>query len=153
MNERFRQASELATSEFVQCLLGLARSWWPARSIVSEAVEKRFSLHPSGSILLFDTACPWKEHLFDIEAEIGTDKSILYVLYQDLGGSWRVQAVPVDPTSFSSRKKLPEEWCGLRDQELSDKTGLPGCIFIHASGFIGGHATKEGALQLAIKVL
>ena len=29
---------------------------------------------------------------------------------------------------------------------------MPGAIFIHASGFIGGHKTKEGALEMAIKV-
>lgn len=32
------------------------------------------------------------------------------------------------------------------------QAGIEGCIFIHASGFIGGHATKEGAIAMAIKV-
>ncbi len=31
------------------------------------------------------------------------------------------QAVPVTPNSFDSRKKLPAEWCGLRDGVLSEK--------------------------------
>jgi len=57
--------------------------------------------------------------------------------------------VPKTAESFESRKKLPEIWCGLRDQVLSDKSGVAGCIFIHASGFIGGHQTQEGALKLA----
>jgi Uncharacterised protein family (UPF0160) len=34
----------------------------------------------------------------------------------------------------------------------SSQIGIPGSIFIHAGGFIGGHATKEGALQMAIQV-
>jgi uncharacterized UPF0160 family protein len=38
-----------------------------------------------------------------------------------MGGSWRIQAVPASPTSFDSRKKLPAEWCGLRDAELCSK--------------------------------
>lgn len=76
----------------------------------------------------------------------------LYMLYQDQGGSWRIQAVPLDPNSFQSRKALPTEWRGLRDEELSAKCGVPGAIFIHASGFIGGHQTKDGALAMAIKV-
>ncbi len=29
---------------------------------------------------------------------------------------------------------------------------IPGCIFIHAGGFIGGHKTYDGALQIAIQV-
>ena len=32
-----------------------------------------------------------------------------------------MQAVPVASESFESRKKLPAEWCGLRDEELSAK--------------------------------
>ena len=30
--------------------------------------------------------------------------------------------------------------------------GIPGSIFIHTSGFIGGHATREGALAMAVQV-
>eukprot|EP00605_Chrysophyceae_sp_TOSAG23-4_P002545 GSChrysophyteH1.ASY1.ANO1.2810.1 assembled CDS len=82
-----------------------------------------------------------------------TVHEILYALYQDTGGSWRIQAVPEDPQSFQSRKKLPKAWCGLRDEVLSQASGEPGAIFIHASGFIGGHANKQGALNMAVKAL
>ena len=34
------------------------------------------------------------------------------------------QAVPEDPTSFNSRKKLPADWCGLRDEILSEKVRI-----------------------------
>ena len=77
----------------------------------------------------------------------------LYVVYQDMGGSWRVQCVPEHASSFTNRKSMPSAWCGLRDDQLSEASGIPGCIFIHASGFIGGNQTKEGALQIAIKSL
>jgi uncharacterized UPF0160 family protein len=46
--------------------------------------------------------------------------------------------VPVSSESFESRKALPKEWRGLRDDVLSQTTGVPGCVFVHASGFIGG---------------
>lgn len=63
----------------------------------------------------------------------------IYVVYPDeMGGNWRIQAVPVSPESFDSRKALPEAWRGLRDEELSKASGIDGGIFIHASGFIGG---------------
>ena len=68
---------------------------------------------------------------------------------QDNAGKFRVQAVNV-PGSFESRKPLPLAWRGVRDEELSKKSGIPGCIFVHASGFIGGNATYEGALEMAI---
>ena len=66
---------------------------------------------------------------------------------------WRVQTVPVAPGSFQSRKPLPKAWQGLRDKQLDDVSGIPGCVFVHASGFIGGNATYEGALSMAQKGL
>lgn len=68
--------------------------------------------------------------------------------------------------SSYSRKPLPEAWrvrsrphsCnnltdsqGIRDDQLSELTGIPDCVFVHASGFIGGNKTKEGAMAMAIK--
>jgi hypothetical protein len=36
------------------------------------------------------------------------------------------------------------DWRGIRDTELSKVSGIPGCIFVHASGFIGGNSSYEG---------
>lgn len=72
----------------------------------------------------------------------------MYVLYPDeTGGQWRIQAVPVAPESFASRKALPEAWRGLRDDALSGVADVPGCVFVHASGFIGGEC-----LSLAVRL-
>lgn len=60
-----------------------------------------------------------------------------------------MQAVAVSRDSFESRKPLKKEWRGVRDNELSNVAGIPDCVFVHASGFIGGNATKEGALEMA----
>lgn len=70
-------------------------------------------------------------------------------LQDERGTQWRVQAVSVAPGSFQSRLPLPEKWRGLRDDELSQVSGIPGCVFAHISGFIGGNLTKEGALAMA----
>ena len=153
LNARFVEAMTLTGSEFVSHAQALQSQWWPARSIVQRAVDARLAVHPSGQIIVLDTACPWKDHLFEVETETRCAAPVLYAVYQDLGGSWRIQAVPQDPQSFHSRKSLPAAWCGVRDEALSALTGQPGCIFIHASGFIGGHQTKEGALALAAMAL
>ena len=47
------------------------------------------------------------------------------------------------------RLSLLEEWRGIRAEELTKLSGIPGCIFVHASGFIGGNETKEGVLEMA----
>ena len=63
-----------------------------------------------------------QEHLFELEAalQIPEAEKPLYVIYPDeFGGNWRIQAVPISPESFESRKALPEKWRGVRDDELS----------------------------------
>lgn len=97
---------------------------------------------------------PWKEHLFALEEELGVGTPILYVLYEDeREKKWRIQAVPPSAGSFEQRKGLPEAWRGLRDEALSAACGVPGGVFVHASGFIGGNATYEGALEMARKAV
>jgi uncharacterized UPF0160 family protein len=42
----------------------------------------------------------------------------------------------------------------MRGDELDAITGCdPGAVFVHAAGFIGGHTTFRGALQMAIKLV
>ena len=147
---RFDKAMDLAGGEFVACVERLARSWLPARGIVQDAITARSNVDASGSIVLLETFCSWKSHLLELEVDMGLDKgSLLYVLYPDTRGAWRVQCVPEGEASFVSRRPLPEPWQGVRDKALSDLTGIPGCIFVHANGFIGGNATREGALRMA----
>lgn len=52
-----------------------------------------------------------------------------------------------------SRLSLLEEWRGVRDQALSELSGIKDCIFVHASGFIGGNKTQEGVLEMARRTL
>ncbi|XP_075485504.1 uncharacterized protein LOC142525197 isoform X2 [Primulina tabacum] len=96
----------------------------------------------------------WKLHLFELEEEEKIDPSLKYVLYQDdRSKHWRVQAVAIAPDRFESRKALPVQWRGLRDDELSKESEIPGCVFVHMSGFIGGNQTYEGALAMAKSAL
>lgn len=130
-------------------------AWLPARQVVIDALEKRETLSGDERILLFEGYAAWKEHLFNLETESTVTKpgQVIYVVYPDESGKWRVQAVPESIDSFVSRKALPEAWRGVRDSELSDKSGIKGCVFVHASGFIGGNETREGALLMAKRAL
>ena len=64
-----------------------------------------------------------------------------------------MQAVPVSPESFASRKALPEVWRGLRDDVLSKASGVDGCVFVHASGFIGGECPRIPLTHATIKLI
>jgi uncharacterized UPF0160 family protein len=142
-------ASRLVGGEFVQMLEFYFFSWLPARTIVANALSKRHNVNPSGQIIVLERYCPWTQHLFDLEAESDNTFQIIYVLHQDAQKKWRIMTVPVQPGSFQNRKALPEPWRGLRDTELSTKSGIPGGVFVHASGFTGGNETFEGALEMA----
>eukprot|EP00795_Rhopilema_esculentum_P012606 gene12606-3310_t len=146
----FEKAMELVRSEFLDRVSYFKESWLPARCIVESAIKERAKVHESGEIINFGKGgCPWKDHLFEIEKELGMENKIKYVLFTDQNGKWRVQCVPIGLSSFENRLSLPEEWRGVRDEELTRISGIAGCIFVHASGFIGGNATYEGALEMA----
>lgn len=146
----FKRAMDIVGAEFLDRVGYYKTAWLPARDIVLQAVNNRHKVDSSGEIICFDQGgAPWKDHLFNIEDEIKVSPPIKYVLYGDSNGAWRVQCVPLKMGSFDNRLSLPEEWRGLRDEELIAKAGIPGCIFVHASGFIGGNKTKEGALKMA----
>ena len=111
--ERFLKAVEMAGSEFKQRVEYLGLSWLPARDIVARCLKTRFDVHPSGKIMIMDQFCPWKVHLHDLESELSiqAEQQPLYVLYEDdREKAWRIQAVATQPSSFESRKALPEPW-------------------------------------------
>ncbi|KAK7749170.1 hypothetical protein SLS62_008351 [Diatrype stigma] len=164
-DERFVAASARIGEEFVRDLDYYARSWLPARAIVRAAYDARRRHDPRGRVLVLEgQAVPWKDHLYALEEQdpeaAGKDDAeadkVLYVLYPEKptpDAKWRVQAVPVVTDGFQSRKALPEPWRGARDAQLDEVSGVsvPGAVFVHASGFIGGHQTFEGAMEMATK--
>eukprot|EP00884_Botryococcus_braunii_P014403 jgi/Botrbrau1/22964/Bobra.0030s0036.1 len=150
----FARAVEMTGADFLNEVDYVSKAWLPARKYVQEAVEGRLQLDPSGQIMKLVLACPWKDHLYDLEAELAVPDPIKFVIYEDVKEKkWRVQAVSVTSESFESRKTLPKAWWGLRDHELSQTSGIPGCVFVHANGFIGGNDTMEGVLEMARQAL
>jgi uncharacterized UPF0160 family protein len=154
LDQAFEKAVELAGGEFAAEVKRVASSWLPAKEIVERSLAGRTTVDPSGRIVKLAAFAPWKEHLYDLEEELGLSddakNSILYVLYEDdRENKWRVQCVARGPGSFESRLPMPEPWRGLRGEALSEAAGVEGCVFCHASGFIGGNDTYEGVLAMA----
>ena len=102
-------------------------------------------------------SAPWKDHLYSLEEQQPEGGKVFYVLYPEKpvpDAKWRIQCVPVAKDSFESRKPLPEAWRGFREEELDKIAGVEaGSVFVHAAGFIGGHRTFAGAMQMAKKAL
>jgi len=160
VNARFAAAVALAGEEFAAAVEVAVNSWWPARALVGAALDSAVELHPSRQILELVRPCPWASHLVQLELEreaagdVAVRGAAKYVLFPDTrGGGWRVQAVPLAEKSFETRRPLPLAWRGVRDEQLSELLGLEGCIFVHSSGFIGGHRTREGVIEMARRAL
>ena len=161
-DHRFGQASAMMGLAFLRKLHGAVTAWLPARAVIKEAFASREKNHSSGQLMVLPRAgIPWKEHLYNIEEaeSLEEDKKMLYVLYperEEPGSKWRIQAVSKSFSSFENRKGLPEPWRGVRDAELDKVLGPEiedGAVFVHASGFIGGHKTEAGVRAMAIKAL
>ena len=151
--DQFLKAVAMTGAEFVDATKYYGESWLLAREHVVSALDDAQKTHPSGEILKLPCYCPWKEHLFELESERGTNPLPKYALYEDDKGAWRIQAIPLTPSAFENRKPLPAAWRGVRDAALDEVTGIEGGIFVHAAGFIGGNKTYEGALAMAAKAL
>ncbi|KAI1773535.1 metal-dependent protein hydrolase [Hypoxylon cercidicola] len=154
---KFVAASTRIGEEFSRGLDYYTKAWLPARAIVQEAYQKRLHYDPKGRVMVLEgQAVPWKDHLYTLEELEGTDKKVLYVLYPEKpvpGAKWRIEAVPVTKDSFQSRMALPEPWRGARDAQLDEVSGVPGGVFVHASGFIGGNQTFQGVKAMAAKAV
>ena len=108
--------------------------------------------------MVLKTGMPWMDHLYTLEAESNTaaENQVLYVLFpenDEADSKWRIRSVSVEGAGFTNRKDLPDAWKGMRDEALDQVSGIPGGVFIHASGFIGGNKTYDGALKMAQKAL
>lgn len=92
----------------------------------------------------------WKESLPLLEEKEGVVGQVLYVIYSpENEGGFRIQAVPVTPKSFVCRSPLKKELNGLSKEGLQKASGIADAEFVHATGFMGGCKTLEGAVQLA----
>jgi len=154
--EAFEQAMKMIGSEFVETVLYAYQTWLPARLLVIEALERRYITHSSGRVLELSTSCPWKEHYFSLEEELGDDldPKIDFVVFEDLSNkSWIIQSMPISPESSELRKQLPHSWRNLIYDELSSISGVKDCIFCHTTGFLGSNKNREGIIKMAEKAL
>jgi uncharacterized UPF0160 family protein len=158
-NTRFEKASMFVGEQFRIELTDRADSWLPARTAVKAAYDGRLQYDPQGRILVLPEGMPWADHLYNFEKEspipAGVAPQVLYVLFPEdkPEGKWRIRAVSKENGGFVNRKDLPDAWKGVRDEQLDQISGVQGCVFVHAAGFIGGNKSFDGALAMAKKAL
>lgn len=148
-DELFKRAMELSKTDYIDAVTYLYFSVFVVKDIVKEFVLKRFDTDKSGQIVRLEKMVSWKRALLELEEELGIKGELKMVIFEDKNGSFRVQSVPIEETSFGNRAPLIKEWRGLRNDELKAKSGIDDIVFVHHSGFIGGALSYESALKMA----
>ena len=113
-----------------------------ARSVVLETMAR--TARDGTNVMLFDRYIAWKPAYFD---NGGATHCTEFVAFPGIDGSWRAVAIPPVLGSFDQKRSFPEEWAGLRDEELAELTGVPGAKFCHKNRFIAVWDTREGLLE------
>ncbi len=140
INDRFKEALIITEKEFKDHVIYLYSSWLPAYDIVKDAISHRHEIHYSGRIIVLKEYCPWQAHLSNIEYEFKIKDHINYIISKYNN----VYTIAVVKDIF------PKSWHGLENIELSNKTNVFGCIFIHNSGTTASNKTLEGAIRMCI---
>ena len=113
-----------------------------AKRFVEEAIEKS-----EDGILVLDRFMPYQE--FVLDSKNPKAPGILYAVFKSNRNGYNVRGIPVKLGSFENRKKLPAEWCGLRNEDLQKITGVQTATFCHNAGFICVAETMDDAMMLA----
>lgn len=149
---RFVTAMDLCEEEFRHSVMVSVIGSVASIPIVKASIAD--GLKADGQILVLQRSCFWKEALFKIEEQTKTQGQIKYVVFNVKNtGEWRIQAVPVEISSFESRVPLNEPWRGKSNQDLAEVSGLEDAVFCHHSGFIGGCKGFENTLKMGLVTL
>ena len=64
-------------------------------------------------------------------------------------GNYLINTIPDNSNTLNTRMNFPEEWAGLRNEDLVKVTGIPGSLFCHTKLFIAGATSLEAAKEMA----
>lgn len=139
------ETQDKAFFEALQFTLGHLKRLWQRFNYIQSCKDTiAEEMNKNRSFLLFDHSLPWFEIFFELG---GLHHKALFVIMPS-GEHWKLRAIPPSyEQRMSMRYPLPEEWAGLLDEDLKNKSGIPGAIFCHKGRFISVWETKEDALQ------
>lgn len=146
----FKQAMALILGEFQDIVRTCYKSWLPSRNSLKKDFATMLTQDFSHNLLILSKSYNWKGYLYEYERKKKMFGQVKFVLYP-AGGGWNIQAVPVNEFSFQNRVGLYEPWRGLEGKTLCQVSGIDGCRFVHADGFLGSNSTFDGAVQMALR--
>ena len=118
------------------------------RAEVGVLAEMQRAEAAGSNLMKFEEYLRWKEPYY---ANGGAEHLTEFVLFPGTDDSWRIIAIPPKLGDFGQKRSLPEAWCGLLNEELSNVIGVSGARFCHKNGFIAVFDTRQGALSSMAK--
>ena len=123
-------------------------------SIISSLDARDFILrhidYSADHLMILEEFAPWEGTLYS-QRYNPKAADIWYVISPALRGGWNVQCALSDSNNRTDyRHPFPEEWYGLRYDELRKISGIQTAVFVHQSGFLAGTETQEDAVALAM---
>lgn len=89
-----------------------------------------------------------RSHSFIGKVSKDTDAKIIIMPKGD-GGSWSVRCINSNDDEYLA----PSGWRGLSGDELVEKSGVKGLIFVHKSGFLAVTKNKKSAIRVANRMV
>lgn len=106
--------------------------------------EIKAEMDKNEKVMFFDRSIPWIESFF----ELGGNKHPALFIIMPTGKQWKLRGIPPSHEKrMQVRLPLPKEWAGLIDDELKEKSQIPGAVFCHKGQFISVWETKEDAIK------
>lgn len=117
--------------------------------VVAEVeVSKAISAQKEPEILILDKYYTWKKTVVNYP-------NIKFVLYPDINSSkWFAQPAKNSLEDFGDERiSFPDNWLGKENDELVEVSNVADAVFCHKSGYLAVAKSKQGAIDLAQKVL
>lgn len=107
-----------------------------AKQQVLKCLEKK-----ENHTLYLDEYMPYEQTILQEESA----NDILFVVYPSNRGGYGIKTVPISSEDHNKRLDFPEEWAGLENEELEEKSGIKGLKFCHLTRFLATTDTLETA--------
>ena len=115
-----------------------------AKKQVLKCLEKK-----ENHTLYLDEYMPYEQTILQEESA----NDILFVVYPSNRGGYGIKTVPISSEDHNKRLDFPEEWAGLENEELEEKSGIKGLKFCHLTRFLATADTLESANIVVNKAL
>lgn len=140
-DEKFKEALNIARLIFNNKIQSVI-----AKCSAKKLVEKAIDESKDG-VMILSQFMPYQD--FVLESNNPKAQKILYAVFKSNRSGYTIKAIPKEQGSFKNRKKFPDKWCGLRNEELQNITGVKTATFCHNAGFICVAEELEDAIKLA----